>query len=636
MTRRMPDTNPEYSTGLRVRSIDDFLAQQAQQDVLRFITCGSVDDGKSTLIGRLLWDAQQLFDDQLAALVADSKKHGTQGDALDYALLVDGLAAEREQGITIDVAYRFFSTARRKFIVADTPGHEQYTRNMVTGASTASLAVLLVDARKGLLTQTKRHAYLCSLMRVRHVVLAVNKMDLVGYCEAVFGNIRQAFETFALDLGFESITSIPLSALQGDNIVQFSAHMPWYNGPTLMGYLESLVVNEPMSNVPVFSVQWVNRPDADFRGFSGTVLQGTWCVGDRVRVTQSGQVACIQEMANLGEVRQQAYAGDATTLVLDRALDISRGDVLSKADQPLESSDQFEAHLMWFDEQAGLVGRSYEIKLLHQWAKATLTRLKHRVNVNTLAVEPANSLAMNEVARCQFALDRSLVMAPYSTMPGLGSFILVDRFSHETVAAGMITHSLRRASNVHRHPTRVSTRQREALAGQTGKVIWLTGLSGSGKSTLANALEVVLHESGVRSFILDGDNLRHGLNKDLGFTDADRVENIRRVAEVAKLMADAGLVVVTALISPYRRDREMARELIGAARFWEVFVDTPLKVCEQRDVKGLYAKARRGEIPNFTGVGSTYEPPEAAEVVVDLSTLSEADAVALLLNAVGI
>lgn len=613
---RRPRTKAATTAEVAPISMETFLAQQQQQDLLRFITCGSVDDGKSTLIGRLLWEAQQLFDDQLASLQRDSKKYGTQGDALDFALLVDGLAAEREQGITIDVAYRFFATQRRKFIVADTPGHEQYTRNMVTGASTADVAVLLVDARQGILTQTRRHAYLVSLVGIRHVVLAVNKMDLIGFDAGTFEQIRETFAEFSSPLGFESITAIPLSALKGDNITERSAQTPWYSGPTLMGYLETVQVQGPVADKWVFPVQWVNRPDSNFRGFSGTVASGKVAVGDEVRVTVSGQTAKVTEIVTFDGPQSEATGGQAVTLRLDREIDASRGDVLSLASQPLEMTDQFEAALVWMHEDTGLIGRSYDLKLASQWAGASITNIKHRIDVNTLAHQSCRQLGLNDISVCTLATSKPLVYDTYENSPELGSFILVDRYSHATVAAGMIRHSLRRAQNVHKQALSITRQSRERLNGHSGKVIWFTGLSGSGKSTLANALEQELHAQGKRTYILDGDNLRQGLNKDLGFTEADRVENIRRVAEVARLMMDAGLIVLTAFISPYRREREMARELIGAENFVEVYVDTPLEICEQRDVKGLYKKARHGLIPNFTGVNSPYEVPEQPDITL--------------------
>jgi bifunctional enzyme CysN/CysC len=598
-------------------TIEDFLAQQGDQDLLRFITCGSVDDGKSTLIGRLLWDARQLTDDQLTALHADSKKHGTQGKDLDFALLVDGLSAEREQGITIDVAYRFFSTAKRKFIVADTPGHEQYTRNMVTGASTADVAVILIDARQGVLTQTRRHAYLVSLMGIRQVVVAVNKMDLVGFDESVFRQITDEFREFSQSLGFEKIIPIPLSALKGDNITQRSTHTPWYNGPTLMGCLETLEMATPAPERLVFPVQWVNRPDASFRGFSGCVAEGQVSVGDEVRASLSGHTATVTDIIGMNGSTQCATAPDAVTLTLSKEIDVSRGDILSLSHSPLEVTDQFEAVLIWMNEDAGLNGRSYDIKLATQWASASITNIKYRIDTNTLARDASRHLSLNDISVCTLATSKPLVFDSYQQSRTLGSFILVDRVTHATVAAGLINHSLRRAQNVHRQALSITREDREKLNGHPGKVIWFTGLSGSGKSTLANALELELHAQGYRTYILDGDNVRQGLNRDLGFTDADRVENIRRIAEVAKLMMDAGLIVLTAFISPFRRERQMAKELIGEDRFVEVYVSTTLEVCEERDVKGLYKKARAGQLPNLSGVGSPYEAPIEADLNID-------------------
>ncbi len=603
-------------------SVDEWLAQQAGQDDLRFITCGSVDDGKSTLIGRLLWESHQIFDDQLATLAVDSKRHGTQGEGIDFALLLDGLTAEREQGITIDVAYRFFSTPRRKFIVADTPGHEQYTRNMVTGASTAHVAVILIDASQGLLSQTRRHAYLVSLMGIRHVVLAINKMDLMDFEAQVFQNIQEDFRVVAKAHSFKSVTAIPVSALQGDNVTTRSARTPWYAGPTLMGYLETVEIVRTQDACGVFPVQWVNRPNADFRGFSGTVASGHLAVGDAVRVTASGEVAKVKRLVTFDGDLQQARAGDTITLVLDKEVDASRGDIIVAVEAPLEMTDQFEATVIWMHQDAGLVGRSYELKLATQWAGASITNIKHRVDVNTLAHESCRQLGLNDISLCNLALSRPLVFDVFAKSPQLGSFILVDRFTQATVACGLITHNLRRAQNVHRQALSIARQDRERLNGHKGRVVWFTGLSGSGKSTLANALEKELHAQGKHTYLLDGDNVRQGLNKDLGFTDADRVENIRRIAEVAKLMMDAGLVVMTAFISPFRQEREMARELIGPENFVEVYVSTPLTVCEQRDVKGLYKKARSGLLPNMSGIGSPYEPPLAPQIIIDGSATS--------------
>ena len=622
----------QLAVSAKPATVEAFLQQQQAQDTLRFITCGSVDDGKSTLIGRLLWESRQLFDDQLAALRVESKKYGTQGDNIDFALLVDGLAAEREQGITIDVAYRFFATTRRKFIVADTPGHEQYTRNMVTGASTAEVALLLVDARHGLLTQTRRHATLASLMGIRHVVLAINKMDLVDFDERVFLRISEAFVDFAKPLGFISVSAIALSALGGDNITQRSPRTPWYTGPTLMGYLETVQVQAQAAQRFVFPVQWVNRPDASFRGFSGTVAEGAVEVGDEIRVTGSGQTALVTQIVTMDGNLPRALAGDAVTLRLGKEIDASRGDVISSSLQPVESSDQFEVHLVWLDQEAGLVGRNYDIKLATQWASAAITTIKHRINIETLANEPSTQLRLNDISVCNLAIAKPLAFDAYANSRTLGGFILADRVSHATVAAGMIRHSLRRAQNVHRQALSITRPEREKLNGHKGRVIWFTGLSGSGKSTIANALEVELHRQGQRTYILDGDNIRQGLNKDLGFTDADRVENIRRIAEVAKLMMDAGLIVMTAFISPFQRERQMARELICADNFVEVYVSTSLAVCESRDVKGLYKKARSGQLPNMTGVNSPYEAPQSPEIVVDGAAESLAQVVKGLLE----
>ena len=585
-------------------------------DLLRFITCGSVDDGKSTLIGRLLFESQQIPEDQIAALKRDSRRFGTQGDQIDFALLVDGLAAEREQGITIDVAYRYFSGKRRSFIVADTPGHEQYTRNMVTGASTADLAVLLVDARTGLTVQTRRHAYLVSLMGLRHVVLAINKMDLIAYDEQRFRAIENDFARYAAKFGFETTVAIPMSALRGDNVSTRSEAMPWYTGPSLLEHLETVDTRRLPQPGSVFPVQWANRPNADFRGYAGTLAAGELKIGDSLRVAQSGQVAKITRIVTGDGDLSVATAGDAITICLDREIDISRGDVLSRADLPIETTDQFEATIIWLHEEPGLASRRYDLKLASQWSGASITAIKHRVNVNTLAEEPARKLDLNDITVCNIATTQPLAFERYSESRELGGFILVDRYTHATVAAGLIRHSLRRAQNVHRQSLSIDRAAREKLNGHPGKVLWFTGLSGSGKSTIANALEVELHGRGLHTYILDGDNIRQGLNRDLGFTDTDRVENIRRIAEVAKLMMDAGLIVMTSFISPFRRERDLARELIGPENFIEIFVDTPLEICEQRDVKGLYRKAREGKIPNMTGVNSPYEAPLAADVTI--------------------
>ena len=613
-------------------NLGGWLAQQAQQDTLRFITCGSVDDGKSTLIGRLLWESHYVFDDQMAALTADSKRHGTQGPNIDLALLVDGLTAEREQGITIDVAYRFFGTARRKFIVADTPGHEQYTRNMVTGASTADLAVILIDARKGLLTQTRRHAHLVSLMGIRHVALAINKMDLVGFDAKAFERIEHDFGTLAEGLQFDTVTAIPISALQGDNITTRAARTPWYSGPTLLGFLETVHIRSATDQRLVFPVQYINRPQADFRGLSGTVASGRIAVGNTVRVTASGQTAKIKRIIAPDGDAPEALAGSAITVVLDKELDASRGDILARADTPLEMTDQFAATVIWMHEDQGMVGRSYELKLANQWAGASLTSIKHRIDVNTGAHEACRELGLNDIALCNLALSRPVVFDAYAKSHTIGGFILVDRFSRATVAAGLITHNLRRADNVHRQALSITRQDRELLNGHKGKVVWFTGLSGSGKSAISNALEKELHAQGRRTYILDGDNIRQGLNRDLGFTDADRVENIRRVAEVAKLMMDAGLIVMTAFISPFRQERELARSLIGSENFVEVYVATPLAVCEQRDPKGLYKKARSGLLPNMTGLTSPYEPPDRPDMTINTADIPVSEAVKRLLT----
>ena len=598
-------------------AVEAYLEQQQGTGLLRFITCGSVDDGKSTLIGRMLWEAKQLFDDQLATLQQDSRKHGTQGDDIDFALLVDGLAAEREQGITIDVAYRFFATDRRRFIVADTPGHEQYTRNMVTAASTADAAVILVDARNGILTQTRRHACLVALMGIRHIALAINKVDLVGYDQAVFKQIRDDFETFAQPLGFESITAIPVSALQGANITERSGQTAWYGGPTLVAWLETVETGRPESGRLVFPVQWINRPDADFRGMAGTLAEGRVMPGDEIRVAHSGQTARVGRIVTMDGDLPEAREGMSVTLTLDREIDVSRGDVISLSNQPPETTDQFEATVVWMGEEGGMAGRSYDFRLASQAASASITSIKYQVDVNTLEHMAAKNLGLNDICVCNLATSKPIVFDTFANSKALGSFILVDRYSHATVAAGLIRHSLRRGQNVHRQALSVTRHEREQLNGHRGKVIWFTGLSGSGKSTVANALEVRLHGSGYRTFILDGDNIRQGISKDLGFTDADRVENIRRIAEVARLMLDAGLVVMASFISPFRRERDMARELIGAENFIEVYLSTPLEVCEERDAKGLYKKARAGQLPHFSGIDSPYEPPETPEITID-------------------
>ena len=590
--------------------IDAYLAAQSQLDLLRFITCGSVDDGKSTLIGRMLFEAQLIFEDQVTALQTDSKKMGTQGGDIDFALLVDGLAAEREQGITIDVAYRFFNTDKRKFIVADTPGHEQYTRNMVTGASTADVAIILVDASQGILTQTRRHSFIASLLGIEHVVLAVNKMDLVDYAAAPFQAICDEYEALRTHFAFKSVTPIPMSALKGDNVIERSGQMSWYQGPTLLGFLETVDIRARLTQHGFrLPVQWVNRPNADFRGFSGTVVAGSIRPGDAIRALPSGQLATVERVVLFDQDLDQALTDQAVTLTLDTEIDLSRGDLIVSADSPCEVSDQFEAELVWMDQDAGYIGRSYRLQLGTSQVNASLSSIKFKYDVNTFEHLTGRSLALNEIANVQITLDTAIPFEAYADCPALGAFVLIDRYSNATVAAGMIRFALRRASNVHRQALSIDRPAREKLAGHRGRVVWLTGLSGAGKSTIASAAEQLLHDQGLRTYILDGDNVRHGLSKDLGFTVADRVENIRRIAEVAKLMVDAGIIVLTAFISPFRAERDMAKSLFTPEDFLEIFVDTPLAIAEARDPKGLYKKARRGELPNFTGIDSDYEPP---------------------------
>ena len=613
-----------HTSDLIASDIQAYLHQHQHKSLLRFITCGSVDDGKSTLIGRLLHDSKMLFDDQLAAIERDSRKWGTQGDAIDFALLVDGLAAEREQGITIDVAYRFFSTERRKFIVADTPGHEQYTRNMVTGASSADLAVILVDARKGVLTQTRRHSYLVSLIGIRKVVLAINKMDLVDYAEAEFRRIDAEYREFAARIGLADITSMPLSALRGCNITAPSPHTPWYHGPTLMGLLETTEVDETrLQALPLrLPVQWVNRPNLDFRGFCGLIASGTLRPGERIRVQPSGRESRVARIVAPEGDRALAVAGESVTVTLEDEVDISRGDVISAADAPAEVADQFECTLVWMADEPMLPGRPYLIKIGTTTVGATVTEPKYKVNVNTLEHLAAKQLELNEIGVCNLALDRAVAFDAYQDNRDTGGFIVIDRMSNGTVGAGMLHFALRRAHNIHLQHLDVDKAARAALKGQQPAVLWFTGLSGSGKSTIANLVEKRLLALGRHSYLLDGDNVRHGLNKDLGFTAADRVENIRRIAEVAKLMADAGLIVLTAFISPFRAERRMARALMAEGEFVEIHVDTPLEIAEARDVKGLYKKARRGELKNFTGIDSPYEVPEQPELHVNTATMS--------------
>jgi bifunctional enzyme CysN/CysC len=593
-------------------SIAAFLTQQQDQDQLRVATCGSLNVGKSTLVGRLLWEAGQLRDDQLTTLKNESQQYGRQGAEMDFALLLDSLSAEREQGMSIDVAYRLFSTHKRKFIIADCPGHDQYTRNMLSGASTADVAIILVDAVQGIPSQTRRHTYLVSLLGIRNVILAVNKMDLLSFDPNAYKAICLDFESFAQTLNFSSITPIPLSALKGDNIIARSNNTPWYSGPTLMASLETHQVKTTPTDRLIFPVQQVNPGNSAPPSVSGYVSEGQIKVGDEVRVTLSGQTATVSEIISMDGPLEEAVSGDSITLNLDKKIDASRGDIISLSKRPLETTDQFEATLVWLDEEAGLTGRSYDIKLATQWATASITNIKHRIDTNNLAHEASTQLTLNDISVCTLATSKPLAFDSYTNSRTLGSFILVDRTSNATVAAGMINHSLRRAQNVHKQALSITRTDREKLNGHKGKVVWFTGLSGSGKSTLANILETELHSRGYHTYILDGDNVRQGLNRDLGFTDADRVENIRRIAEVAKLMMDAGLIVMTAFISPFRRERQMARELIGEDNFVEVYVSTTLEVCEQRDVKGLYKKARAGQLPNLSGLGSAYEPPAAA------------------------
>jgi len=603
------------------RAFAAYIAGQEGKSLLRFLTCGSVDDGKSTLIGRLLYDTKLVFEDQLAAVTRDSRKFGTVGEEVDLALLLDGLEAEREQGITIDVAYRFFTTEKRKFIVADTPGHEQYTRNMATGASTSDLAILLVDARAGLVTQTRRHAFLVSLLGIRHVVLAVNKIDLVDFSESTFERIRTEFEAFAADLGFRSIVAVPLSARYGDNVSEPSPRTPWYRGPSLLAHLETVDVEESAADRPFrMAVQWVNRPDLDFRGFSGTIASGTVRPGDDVVVAKSGKIGTVARIVTYDGDLPEASAGEAVTLTLTQEIDISRGDLLAAVDARPTVADQFAAHLVWMAEEPLLPGRGYLLKCGTRTVSASVTAIQHKIDVNTFEHLAARELQLNEVARLDLSLGEPIAFDPYAENRETGAFVLIDRYTNATVAAGMIAFGLRRATNVHWQALEVGREARAAQKNQKPAVLWFTGLSGSGKSTIANIVEKKLTLEGRHTFLLDGDNVRHGLNRDLGFTDADRVENIRRVAEVARLMSDAGLIVLVSFISPFRAERQMARELMAPGEFVEVFVDTPIAECERRDVKGLYAKARAGRLPNFTGIDSPYEAPTDPEIRIDSAT----------------
>ncbi len=618
----------------------DYLESQQNKSFLRFITCGSVDDGKSTLIGRLLFETKLIFEDQLAAIARDSKKHGTTGDDIDLALLVDGLEAEREQGITIDVAYRFFTTEKRKFIVADTPGHEQYTRNMATGASTADLAVLLIDARNGIQVQTKRHAFLVSLLGIRHVVLAVNKIDLVGFDQARFDAIKADFETFAAAFEFETLQAIPISARYGDNVVAASQNTPWYDGPTLLAHLEGIEVESDLAARPLrFPVQWVNRPNLDFRGFSGTVASGSVRPGDAVVVAGSGREAVVSRVCTFDGDMAEAGPSEAVTILLDREIDVSRGDVLVPPDHRPDVTDQLAAHVVWMAEDAMLSGRPYLLKIGTRTVTATITDIKHRIDVNTFEHLAAKSLGLNEVAFCNISLSEDVAFDPYEANRETGAFILIDRLTNATVGAGMVWFALRRATNIHWQALDINKQTRAAIKGQKPVVLWFTGLSGSGKSTIANLVEKRLSAQGRHTYLLDGDNVRHGLNRDLGFTDADRVENIRRVSETAKLFVDAGMIVLVSFISPFRSERRMARDLVESDEFFEVFVDTPIEVCRERDPKGLYQKADRGELKNFTGVDSPYEPPEAADLRIDTTdgpAEDHAETVVAMLKARGV
>ena len=622
-----PDTI--YKTdALIAEDIDAYLETHQHKTMLRFITCGSVDDGKSTLIGRLLYDSKMIFEDQLASLEADSKKVGTQGQEIDFALLVDGLAAEREQGITIDVAYRFFATEKRKFIVADTPGHEQYTRNMVTGASTADLAVILIDARQGILTQTRRHSYLAHLIGIKNLVVAVNKMDLVGYDQAVYDEIVTTYSAFAKEIGIGAFTPIPISGLAGDNITSKSENTPWYDGPALVDHLENVEVTVTANQNKSFrmGVQWVNRPNLDFRGFSGQIASGTVKPGDKVRMLPSSKMSTVKSIVTMDGELDRAVAGQSVTLTLAEEIDCSRGDVIAAADDPPQVADQFESSIVWMDEEELLPGRSYWMKIGGQMVSAIVQQPKYQVNVNNMEHLAAKTLELNSIGVAEIATDRPIVFEPYEDNRDLGGFILIDKITNATVAAGMLNFCLRRSQNVHWQAVDINRDAHANLKNQRPRLLWFTGLSGSGKSTIANEVEKRLHIMNRHTFLLDGDNVRHGLNKDLGFTDADRVENIRRIGEVAKLMTDAGLIVLTAFISPFRAERKMVRDMLPDGEFIEVFVDTPLEVAEERDVKGLYKKARSGELKNFTGIDSPYEEPEKAEIRVNTTEMSAEEA----------
>ena len=608
--------------------IESYLAAHEQKELLRFITCGSVDDGKSTLIGRMLYESHMLFDDQLAALEADSKKVGTQEGEIDFALLVDGLAAEREQGITIDVAYRFFSTDKRKYIVADTPGHEEYTRNMATGASTADVAIILVDASQGVLTQTRRHSFIVSMVGVKRIILAVNKLDLVDYSQDVFNQIKQDYHNFANEaLSLEEITAIPISALKGDNIVGPSENTPWYSGQSIMEYLETVEVAAEAQSRPFrMPVQWVNRPNREFRGFTGLIGSGTVSTGDKIRVLPSGTESTVARIVTYDGDLELAGAGRSITLTLADEIDISRGDIITSADSPCSSADQFQARILWMDDSAMASGRQYVYKSNSQTTSMTLGKLKHRIDVNTLEELPAKELDMNEIGVCNISLSSRVAFDPYDSDPVMGGFVIVDRMTNNTVGMGLIDYALRRADNIHWQSMDVTKQSRAEQKGQRPRLVWFTGLSGSGKSSIANVLEKKLQAMGRHTITLDGDNIRHGLNRDLGFTKVDRVENIRRVGETSKLMVEAGLICISSFISPFASERDTVREMLEEGEFIEVFVDTPLEVCEERDVKGLYAKARAGELPNFTGISSTFEAPQNPEIRIDTTQMSAEEA----------
>jgi len=632
-------TRPVYETdALIAEDIEAYLEQHQHKSMLRFITCGSVDDGKSTLIGRLLYDSKMIFEDQLANLESDSKRVGTQGDEIDFALLVDGLAAEREQGITIDVAYRFFTTEKRKFIVADCPGHEQYTRNMVTGASTADLAVILIDARKGVLPQTRRHSYLCKLLGIRNILLAVNKMDLVDYGQPIFDQIVSDYRSFAGSIGITEFTAIPISGFKGDNITSASPNMPWYQGRSLIDHLETVELDNDGEQASPFRlpVQWVNRPNLDFRGFAGQIASGTIRKGDAVRILPSGKTSSVSRIVTLDGDLDEAVAGQSVTICLADEVDCSRGNVIAAADAPPQTADQFEANLVWMADEPMIPGRAYWLKLGTQMVSATVQQPKYQVNVNAVGSSDeqlaAKTLELNAIGVAVVTTERQLVFEPYSDNRTLGGFILIDKLTNATVAAGMLNFSLRRAENIHWQAIDIDRDAHARQKGQQSRLLWFTGISGSGKSTIANLVEKKLYALGKHSFLLDGDNIRHGLNKDLGFTDADRIENIRRVGEVAKLMTDAGLIVLTAFISPFRAEREMVRAMLPNGEFAEIFVDTPLEVAEARDVKGLYKKARSGALKNFTGIDSPYEAPINPDIHIDTTKMSPEDAAEMIVQ----